>query len=348
MLKAGFCLQDNAMPRTVYWEQFIKALKQSEYFAQSDVDFLIPFEDTAMESNWPRYGNPNSAYVRGSSHDLSENGSFRRYFAEITAFAENNQNRNMLYLNMNPFFRAPLLLRQNKNMIVADVSLAMFERDLNRNTISMPALPIVFCRSALSSGLRPILASFQGRIDTHPVRQSLKAIASKNRKSTFFSIPWRHAKKKQRNEENNDAIVVKGVGINRYIGKIDAINSKTDAEYEQLLSNSNFAFVPRGDALFSYRLVEVMSFGCIPIILSDGWVLPFDRIVPWEEFSLRVHADAIPHLPQILATFTRDDILSRQNKVLSVYHSRLASLDLMIAALMTEVQQILSPSLRTN
>ena len=32
-----------------------------------------------------------------------------------------------------------------------------------------------------------------------------------------------------------------------------------------------FAFVPRGDALFSYRLLEVMARGAIPVILSDGW-----------------------------------------------------------------------------
>jgi hypothetical protein len=339
VVKAGFYLQDDTMPRTVYWEHFTKALKQSEHFAESDVDLLIPLEDTAMETNWPRYGNPNSAYIRGSSHDLSENGAFQKYFAKVIACGKDNPDRTFLYVNMNPFFRAPLLLRQLKNVIVADISLSMFERDMNRNTISMPALPIVFCRSAPPPGLRPIMASFQGRIDTHPVRKSLKSITES--KGRFSFVPWRR-NPRPADDRKNEAIVVKGVELNRHIGKVDAINSKTDAEYERLLANSNFAFVPRGDSLFSYRLAEVMSFGCIPIILSDGWILPFDRTLPWDEFSLRVHADAIPQLSQIIAEFTADEILSRRDKVLSVYQTKFASLNSIVGALMAEVQKMLS------
>src|ERR1700735_2568308 len=121
MLKASFCLQNDAMPRTVFWDGFIKALKSSEFFTESTADLLVPLEDTAMELNWPRYGNLKSAYIRGESHELSDdNGSFHRYFAEITAFAGSNPGQNFLYVNMNPFFRAPLILRQLKNVIVAD------------------------------------------------------------------------------------------------------------------------------------------------------------------------------------------------------------------------------------
>jgi hypothetical protein len=341
MLKAGFCLQNDAMPRTVFWDGFIKALKNSEVFAESAADLLVPLEDTAMELNWPRYGNLESAYIRGKSHELSdENGSFHKYFGEITAFAKSNPRQNVLYVNMNPFFRVPLMLRQLKNVIVADISLAMFERDLNPNTISMPALPIVFSRSDLPTGMRPILASFQGRIDTHPVRKLLKPLAEKKQKSAFLSIPFRRLKN-SRHEKQHAAIVVNDVGVARHIGKLDAVNSKTDPEYEDLFLKSTFAFVPRGDALFSYRLLEAMSFGCIPIILSDGWVLPFDRIIPWEQLSLRVHADAVANLPRILANLSPDDIQSRQEKVVEIYKSRLANLDLMITALISEVELLM-------
>jgi hypothetical protein len=338
MLKASFCLQDDTMPRTVYWESFIKALNTSGLLGNSDADLLIPLEDTAMETNWPRYGNPKSTYIRGNPHDLSKNGSFCAYFDKVMRSAANNPNQKLLYINMHPFFRAPLLFRKLRNVVVADVSLAMFERDLNSNTISMPALPIVFSRSYLARGERPILASFQGRIDTHPVRRRLKTLADE-KGATFFSLPWRRPKAPDGKGEKR--FVVKDVGINRHIGKVDAVNSKTDPEYENLFLESTFALVPRGDALFSYRLLEAMSFGCIPIIISDGWILPFDRTIPWEQFSLRIHADAITDLPNILADLSEDDILSRQEKVIAVYSLRLASLDLIIAALIREVEALL-------
>ena len=315
MLKVGLCLPDDGAPRTEYWDKFIKALKRSTFFSKSGVDLLIPSEDTAIETNWPRYANAESAYIRGKPHDLSNQGQFIKYFERIISLAKSNPNQIFLYLNMHPFFRAPVLLRQLKNMIVADGSLAMYERDLNFNTISMPALPIVYSRSALS-GERSIMASFQG-VNSHPIRELLKHVA------------------------NGSTIVVNLVERERHWGKVDAINAKTDPAYEELLANSRFAFVPRGDALFSYRLAEVMSFGCIPIILSDGWILPFDRILPWEQMSLRVHTDAIQHLPQILANFTTDDILSRQKQVISVYASRFANLDAILSGLMAEVEILL-------
>ena len=56
MLKVGLSLQDDTAPRTEYWERFLRALKQSAFFAESGPRILIPCEDTAIETNWPRYG----------------------------------------------------------------------------------------------------------------------------------------------------------------------------------------------------------------------------------------------------------------------------------------------------
>lgn len=317
MPRVGFCLQDDAVPRTEYWRRFIEALRQSAFFADQAPDILIPGEDTAMETNWPRYGDPASAYIRGGPHDLSKGGPFQAYLARIIAEARRNRAQPYLYVNMHPFFRAPLLFRHLDNVIVADVSLAMLERDANPSTISMPALPIVASRSA-APGLRPVIASFQG-VGSHPVRDLMKQIA------------------------NGTTIVVNFVTRDRYAGKVDAADAATDHEFGRLLARSNFAFVPRGDALFSYRLAEVMSFGCIPIILSDGWVLPFDRILAWQDLALRVHADAIAHLPQVLAGFTPDQIVSRQRRVLAAYEQHFATLDAAMSGLMAEAQILFRP-----
>ena len=42
-----------------------------------------------------------------------------------------------------------------------------------------------------------------------------------------------------------------------------------------------------GDAPWSARLIEAMSVGCIPIIISDGWILPFQTIIDWRRLLLR-------------------------------------------------------------
>jgi len=72
-----------------------------------------------------------------------------------------------------------------------------------------------------------------------------------------------------------------------YIGDApDALppGSKT---YEDVLTKSKFSAAPRGDMLFSYRFTEILAAGAIPVVYSDGWVLPFSRdLIGWEEYMV--------------------------------------------------------------
>jgi hypothetical protein len=278
---------------------------------------LIPHEDTAVKTQWPRYGNPASAYIRGTSHDFEEEGSFRQYINQFVDAAKRARDQKFLYVNMHPFFRIPVMLRQLSNVLIADIALALFERGLNPNMISMPALLIVFARF-VQPETRPILASFQGA-NSHPVRQSLQRLS------------------------NGTSIVVNLVDRARHFGKINAVGLKSDLDYERLLANSTFAFVPRGDALFSYRLLKVMSFGAFPIILPDGRILPFDQTVQWQEFSLHVHAEAIPRIPYILSRLMPDDILARQEKTLAACQTHLSSLKKIVATMIREAETLCRP-----
>lgn len=60
-----------------------------------------------------------------------------------------------------------------------------------------------------------------------------------------------------------------------------------NGSYTKLLGQSQFAGVPRGDNLFSYRFAEALSAGCIPVVYADGWVLPFSKaLVDWTEIAV--------------------------------------------------------------
>jgi hypothetical protein len=58
--------------------------------------------------------------------------------------------------------------------------------------------------------------------------------------------------------------------------------------YMELLQQSKFCFLPRGHQRWSYRLVDVLSVGCIPIFVADHLTFPLRPLIPWEKISMHI------------------------------------------------------------
>jgi hypothetical protein len=97
----------------------------------------------------------------------------------------------------------------------------------------------------------------------------------------------------------------------------------------------------RGEAHFSYRLLEVMSFGCVPVVLSDGWVLPFDRLIEWDTCALIVTADAIPDLPDVLRALEREDLLRMRAKAREIYATWFVTLDAQVEGVLRSAERLI-------
>mmetsp|Transcript_68348 Transcript_68348/g.149198 ORF Transcript_68348/g.149198 Transcript_68348/m.149198 type:complete len:642 (+) Transcript_68348:74-1999(+) len=58
-------------------------------------------------------------------------------------------------------------------------------------------------------------------------------------------------------------------------------------EYFEVMGMSHFCIVPEGTSSWTNHLYESFFAGCIPIIISDRFVLPFQEVIPWNEVSIR-------------------------------------------------------------
>ena len=252
-MRVGLALHDGNMQRTLFHQRLVEALRRNNRFVEDEAaaDVLFAAEDVAVEQHWPRYGDQAGAYIRGGFDQA-------RYEAYVQRIAADP--RRFCVMCMHPQFRLCQCLKQCAKTFVADANLSTWERSLNPRTISMPALPLtVGCGRERR---RDVLASFRGVL-SHPVRHALIKL-----------------------HDPANGIVCEAVEAANHVGRIDALARAVDARYVELMERSVFALVPRGDALYSYRLTEALSFGCIPVVLSDGLVLPFDRTIDWSKVAV--------------------------------------------------------------
>lgn len=140
-----------------------------------------------------------------------------------------------------------------------------------------------------SDNSRPLLASFVGSV-THPIRNAM-AESCKNTK--------------------NIAIYMKGWKSKVETNEFDF--------FVNLAINSKFLLCPRGYGLNSFRLYEAMQLGCIPVIITDEFYLPWSDELDWKEFSVLIHSDQISNIENILLSYSDDQIKDMKNKIKTIY-----------------------------
>ena len=79
--------------------------------------------------------------------------------------------------------------------------------------------------------------------------------------------------------------------------------------YQQLIYDTMFALILRGDQPYSYRYTEVVCSGAVPVmVLSDGWVPPFSSLHPFTEYGVQVTEEDMPALVGKLRTMKPADV----------------------------------------
>lgn len=88
--------------------------------------------------------------------------------------------------------------------------------------------------------------------------------------------------------------------------------------YFRLMGKSKFCLCPSGFEVASARPVEAILSGCIPVIISDNYSLPFSDVLNWREFSVQIPVDRIPEIKTILQAIPSEKYEEMQQNVESV------------------------------
>merc|ERR1711924_116759 len=93
-------------------------------------------------------------------------------------------------------------------------------------------------------------------------------------------------------------------------------------EYFEIMGNSHFCIIPEGTSSWTNHLYESFYAGCIPFILSDNFVLPFQDLIPWDKISVRWPQTSVD---KTMYAFIYDLVHNRRPLVEAMHESVVAS-----------------------
>ncbi|KAF8409793.1 hypothetical protein HHK36_005872 [Tetracentron sinense] len=85
--------------------------------------------------------------------------------------------------------------------------------------------------------------------------------------------------------------------------------------YYEMMNKSKYCICPSGHEVASPRVVEAIYSECVPVLISQHYVLPFSDVLNWDSFSVQVSVREIPNLKNILMAIPQDRYLKMQERV---------------------------------
>ena len=147
---------------------------------------------------------------------------------------------------------------------------------------------------------------------------------------------------------NSPRVGTSFVARSSYSGHLDTASASAEALQREFVDNlieTDYALDVRGDANNSIRLFEILSLGCIPLVVDTERNFPFSDILDYSSFACIVDFRDIEKLPEKLmefhATLTPEKYVEMQRRARAAYQDYFR-VDALTPHLIAAVKQKLS------
>ncbi|XP_062889751.1 exostosin-1-like [Mobula hypostoma] len=131
--------------------------------------------------------------------------------------------------------------------------------------------------------------------------------------------------------------------------RCDRDNQEYDKyDYQELLHNSTFCLVPRGRRLGSFRFLESLQAACIPVLLSNGWELPFSDVIDWSKAVVVGDERLLLQIPSTVRSIDNDKILAFRQHTQFLWDAYFSSVERIVSTTLEIIKDRIFTHLSRN
>uniref|UniRef100_A0A8C9TJH2 Exostosin glycosyltransferase 1a n=1 Tax=Scleropages formosus TaxID=113540 RepID=A0A8C9TJH2_SCLFO len=121
--------------------------------------------------------------------------------------------------------------------------------------------------------------------------------------------------------------------------RCDRDNAEYDKyDYREMLHNSTFCLVPRGRRLGSFRFLEALQAACVPVMLSNGWELPFSEVINWNTAAVIGDERLLLQIPSTVRSIHQDKILALRQQTQFLWEAYFSSVEKIVLTTLEIIQ----------
>ncbi|XP_076865191.1 exostosin-1b [Brachyhypopomus gauderio] len=121
--------------------------------------------------------------------------------------------------------------------------------------------------------------------------------------------------------------------------RCDRDNAEYDKyDYREMLHNSTFCLVPRGRRLGSFRFLEALQAACVPVMLSNGWELPFSEVIDWNTGAVIGDERLLLQIPSTVRSIHQDKILALRLQTQFLWEAYFSSVEKIVLTTLEIIQ----------
>lgn len=116
-------------------------------------------------------------------------------------------------------------------------------------------------------------------------------------------------------------------------------------EYPEIMEQGKFCLVIRGVRLAQPTLLEAMAANCIPVIIADNIILPFQEIIDWTLAVITIRESDLHSINSVLKTVSETRIKEMQQHGRFLYEKYFKDIETIVLAMLDELNDRVFPHL---